>query len=53
HPFRLLGTYSPYIGLETQQQQGLFQALRKELESTCGEKVRLSYISAFQIARKL
>ncbi|MBD2313330.1 methyltransferase domain-containing protein [Desertifilum sp. FACHB-1129] len=49
----LLGTYSPYIGLEPQQRQGLFQALGKELENSCGEKVKLSYLSAFQIARKV
>lgn len=49
----LLGTYSPYIGLEPQQQQGLFQALRRELESTCGQEISLSYLCAFQLGRKV
>lgn len=48
----LLSTYSPYIGLEVQQREGLFQGLRAVLEKSCGQAVKLSFISAFQLARK-
>ena len=46
----LLSTYSPYIKLEAQQRQTLFAGLRAVLEQN-GEIVKLSYVSAFHIAR--
>ena len=48
----LLSTYSPYIMLEPQRRDSLFQGLRETLEKNCGSMIQLSYISAFQVARK-
>ncbi len=47
---RLLTTYSPYLKLEPQQQQALFAGLRQVLEQN-GDRVQLSYVSMFHIAR--
>ena len=49
----LLSTYSPYIALDPQKQNSLFQDLRKTLENNCGTSIELSYISAFHFARKI
>ncbi len=46
----LLNTYSPYLKLEAQQKQNLFEGLRQVLERN-GDSIQLSYLSAFQIAR--
>lgn len=46
----LLNTYSPYLNLESQQKQRLFEGLRQVLEQN-GEPVALSYVSAFHVAR--
>lgn len=48
----LLNTYSPYLKLETQQKQKLFEGLRPVLEQNGGH-VELSYVSAFHIARPI
>ncbi|NER30829.1 MAG: class I SAM-dependent methyltransferase [Symploca sp. SIO1C4] len=48
----LLSTYSPYIMLEPQQRNSLFQALKEVLERNCLGRVSLSYLSAFHIAQK-
>lgn len=45
----LLNTYSPYLKLETQQKQDLFEELRQVLEQN-GDSIQLSYVSAFQVA---
>lgn len=50
HYLMLLNTYSPYLKLETQQQQTLFAELRKVLAQN-GNTVDLSYVSAFHITR--
>lgn len=46
----LLNTYSPYLKLEPQQKQALFEGLRQVLEKS-GDSVELSYVSAFHVAR--
>ncbi|WP_299487498.1 class I SAM-dependent methyltransferase [Acaryochloris sp. IP29b_bin.137] len=46
----LLSTYSPYLKLEAQQRQNLFQGLRQILEGN-GDTVALSYLSAFHIVQ--
>ena len=49
----LLSTYSPYIALEPQQRDSLFEGLREVLEKSCPNSIQLSYISAFNIAKKI
>ncbi|MBD2461905.1 class I SAM-dependent methyltransferase [Oscillatoria sp. FACHB-1407] len=46
----LLSTYSPYLKLDPQQRQKIFEGLRQVLEQN-GDKVDLSYVSAFHVAR--
>jgi SAM-dependent methyltransferase len=46
----LLNTYSPYLNLEPQQRQRLFEGMRQILERN-GGTVALSYVSAFHILR--
>ena len=46
----LLNTYSPHLQLELQQKQRLFEGLRQVLEQS-GDRIQLSYVSAFQIVR--
>ena len=52
---QLLNTYSPYLKLEAQQKQRLFAGLRQVLEKDSmqqnGDRLQLSYVSAFHIAR--
>ncbi|MBD3880539.1 class I SAM-dependent methyltransferase [Phormidium tenue FACHB-886] len=48
----LLNTYSPYLKLEAEQKQKLFEGLRQVLEQN-GDMMQLSYISAFHIARPI
>lgn len=48
----LLNTYSPYIMLESQQRDCLFQGMREILEKNCPGKISLSYLSAFHIVKK-
>lgn len=49
---KLLSTLSPYIMLESQQRFSLFESLREIFLNNCGENLKLSHISAFQIAKK-
>lgn len=49
----LLSTYSPYIALEPQQRNSLFEGLRKTLEKNCLSSLQLSYLSAFHVAQKI
>ncbi len=48
----LLSTLSPYIALEEQTRDSLFEGLREKIEKTYGGSLHLSYVSAFHIARK-
>ena len=48
----LLNTYSPYLKLETQRKDALFEALRNRIECNFGGSLQLSYTSAFHIAQK-
>jgi SAM-dependent methyltransferase len=49
----LLSTLSPYIALERQKRNSLFEGLREVLERNSGSTIQVSYLSAFQIAKKL
>ncbi len=48
----LLNTYSPYLKLASQTKQALFTDLKQRIENDFGGSLRLSYISAFHIAKK-
>ncbi|MEC4818392.1 MAG: class I SAM-dependent methyltransferase [Scytonema sp. PMC 1069.18] len=48
----LLNTYSPYLKLDPQIRNTLFAGLRHRIEHNFGDRLQLSYISAFHIARK-
>ena len=48
----LLSTLSPYIRLEPQKRNSLFEGLREVLEKKCGSSIQTSYLSAFHIAPK-
>ncbi|WP_017318536.1 class I SAM-dependent methyltransferase [Mastigocladopsis repens] len=50
---RLLSTYSPYIALEPQKRNSLFEGLREALERNCSRNIQVSYLSAFHIAQKI
>jgi SAM-dependent methyltransferase len=49
----LLSTYSPYIELDPQVRNALFEGLREKIEHNFGGNLQLSYVSAFHIARKM
>jgi hypothetical protein len=49
----LLSTLSPYIKLEPQQRDSLFEGLRETLEKNCTRSIQTSYLSAFHIAQKV
>lgn len=49
----LLSTLSPYIALEPQKRDSLFDSLREVLEKNCFMSFQCSYISAFHIAQKI
>lgn len=49
----LLSTYSPYIALEQEKRDLLFEGLRKALEKNCGSSIEVSYLSGFHIAGKI
>lgn len=49
----LLSTLSSYIVLDSQKRDSLFAGLRKALEKSCGNSIQVSYLSAFQIAKKI
>lgn len=48
----LLSTYSPYLELDAATRGSLFQGLKDKIESTFGSTLELSYLCAFQVARK-
>jgi protein-L-isoaspartate O-methyltransferase len=48
----LLNTYSPYLKLDTQTKQTLFEGLKNVIKSDFGGSLQLSYISAFHVAQK-
>jgi len=47
---RLLTTYSPYLKLELEPRQRLFEGLRQVLAQN-GDRLHLSYVSMFHVAR--
>ncbi len=49
----LLNTFSPYIMLDPQKRDVLFEGLRQVLERNCGRSIQVSYLSAFHIAQKI
>jgi hypothetical protein len=48
----LLTTYSPYLALEANSRNALFEGLREKIEHNLGGSIQLSYLSAFHIAEK-
>jgi len=48
----LLSTLSPYIMLDPQKRDSLFEGLRETLKRNCGKSIQVSYLSAFHIAQK-
>ena len=48
-----LNTGSNYRRLEKQKLNDVFNGLRQVLERQCGESIPISYLSAFQIAKKI
>jgi hypothetical protein len=50
---KLLSTFSPYIALDELTRKSLFTALKKVIQDNFGERIPLSYMCAFHVARKL
>jgi SAM-dependent methyltransferase len=48
----LLSTYTPYLKLEVETRNCLFTELRKKIETNYKGNIQITYISAFQVARK-
>lgn len=48
----LLSTYSPYLALDPQSRDFVFEGLREKIEQNFGGSIPLSYLCAFHIARK-
>lgn len=48
----LLSTLSPYLKLEPQTRDSLFEALREKVDKNFGGNIQLSHLSAFHIAQK-
>ncbi|MGL5804074.1 MAG: class I SAM-dependent methyltransferase [Xenococcaceae cyanobacterium] len=48
----LLSTLSPYIAIDRQSRDALFAGLANKIETDFGGIVRLTYVSAFHVARK-
>lgn len=49
----LLSTYSPYIALDQEKRDSLFQSLRETLEANWGKSFQAEYLSTFHIAQKI
>ncbi len=49
----LLSTLSPYIAMDSEQRHTLFANLRTSLHNYYGNTIKLSYLSALQVARKV
>jgi len=48
----LLSTYTPYLKLDIETRNCLFAELRKKIEDNYGGNIQITYISAFQVAKK-
>ncbi|MTJ09242.1 MULTISPECIES: class I SAM-dependent methyltransferase [unclassified Anabaena] len=48
----LLSTYTPYLKLEIKTRNNLFAGLREKIENNYGGNIQITYVSAFQVARK-
>lgn len=48
----LLNTYSPYLKLDPEIKESLFEGLRDKIECDFGGSLQLSYISAFHVAQR-
>jgi SAM-dependent methyltransferase len=48
----LLSTYSPYIALDLESRRSLFLGLREKLDREVGDRLQLSYVSAFHLSQK-
>jgi SAM-dependent methyltransferase len=49
----LLSTLSPYLKLETSIKEALFTGLRSKIEENYGGNINVTYISAFQVMKKI
>lgn len=49
----LLGTLSPYLKLEAGIREGLFTGLKQKIDQLYGGRINISYISAFQVMKKV
>ncbi|MBD2295688.1 class I SAM-dependent methyltransferase [Anabaena sphaerica FACHB-251] len=49
----LLGTLSPYLKLEASIRDALFAGLRDKIDAHYGGSIEITYISAFQVMRKV
>lgn len=49
----LLSTLSPYLKLEASIRQALFTGLRDKIEEHYGGSIQITYISAFQVMKKV
>lgn len=49
----LLSTYSPYLKLEPQVRDSVFNGLREKIDQDLGGSIQLSYLSAFHISKKI
>ena len=48
----LLSTYTPYLKLDIETRNCLFTELRKKIENNLEGNIQITYISAFQVAKK-
>jgi len=48
----LLSTYTPYLKLDIETRNCLFIELRKKIQNNLGGNIQITYISAFQVAKK-
>jgi SAM-dependent methyltransferase len=53
HYLLLLGTLSPYLKLEAPMRDALFTGLRSKIEQHYEGSIKIKYISAFQVAKKV
>ncbi len=49
----LLNSLSPYLALDEEIRNYLFEGLREKIETNYGGNIQLSYLCAFQIAKKI
>ncbi|BAZ88008.1 class I SAM-dependent methyltransferase [Dolichospermum compactum] len=48
----LLSTYTPYLKLDIETRNSLFTELRENIANNYGGNIQITYISAFQVAKK-